>query len=143
MTNIAVEENKALMRRFYEEVLNKGNVNAADEFIARDVVNHSPLPGELPGLEGTKQGFAMMLKSFPDIHITVEDILAEGDKVVTRSTWRGTHKGQFMGIPPTNKPVTVAIITIDRISSGKIVEHWDVADQMAMMQQLGVVSLPT
>ncbi|MFQ5901607.1 MAG: ester cyclase [Thermodesulfobacteriota bacterium] len=140
---MSVEENKAIMRRWYEEVLNKGNLAVVDELIATDCVDHNPLAPELPaGLEGVKQGFTMFRTAFPDVRVTVEDMIAEGDKVVSRLTLRGTHKGEFMGIAPAGKQVTVASIDIVRIAGGKMVEHWDVIDELSMMQQLGVVPPP-
>ena len=136
------EENKALMHRFYEEISN-GNLAVVDELIAADVVEHSPfVPGQAPGRQGTKELFTMIRAAFPDLRITVEDMVAEGDKVATRGTMSGTHKGEFMGIAPTGKQVTVGMIEILRIAGGKMVEHWHVVDSLGMMQQLGAVLEP-
>jgi steroid delta-isomerase-like uncharacterized protein len=133
------EENKALMRRFLEEVFNKKNLAAIDEFIAPDHVDHT-LPPFLPTTpEGTKRAIGMFLTAFPDVHLTVEDMVAEGDKVVTRYTSRGTQKGAFVGMPPTGKQITVSSVIIARIADGKIVEEWGLDDQMGMLQQLGVI----
>ena len=136
---MSTEDNKALMHRFLEEVFNKRNLAAMDEFIAPDQVDHT-LPAFLPTTpEGTKRAIGMYLKAFPDLHLTVEDMFAERDKVVTRFTSRGTQKGAFVGMPPTGKQVTVSSIVIARIAEGKIVEQWGLDDQMGMLQQLGVI----
>ena len=136
---MSTEDNKALMRRFLEEVFNKQNLAAIDEFIAPNHVDHT-LPPFLPTTpEGTKRAISMFLTAFPDVHLTVEDMIAEGDKVVTRYTSRGTQKGAFVGIPPTGKQMTVSSIVIARIADGKIAEEWGLDDQMGMLQQLGVI----
>ncbi len=133
------EENKALMGRFLEEVFNKKNLAAIDEFIAPDQVDHT-LPAFLPSTpEGTKRAIDMFLKAFPDVQLTVDDMVAEGDRVVTRYTSRGTQKGVFMGIPPSGKQMTVSSIIIARFADGKIVEEWGLDDQMGMLQQLGII----
>ncbi len=133
------EQNKALVRRIVQECFSKGNLAAADEVLAANYVDHNAPPGIPPGIAGFKQLVTMYRAAFPDLQVTVEDMVAEGDKVVVRWTGRGTHKGELMGIAPTNKAVTVTGIGIDRIANGKIVEHWESWDQMGMMQQLGVV----
>ncbi len=136
---MSTEDNKALMRCFLEEVFNKKNLAAIDEFIAPNHVDHT-LPPFMPTTpEGTKQAIGMFLTAFPDVHLTVEDMIADGDKVVTRYTSRGAQKGVFMGIPPTGKQMTVSSIIIARIADGKIVEEWGLDDQMGMLQQLGVI----
>jgi steroid delta-isomerase-like uncharacterized protein len=136
---MSTEDNKALMRRFLEEVFNKQNQAAIDEFIAPNHVDHT-LPPFLPTTpEGTKRAIGMFLTAFPDVQLTVEDMIAEGDKVVTRYTSRGTQKGGFMGIPPTGKQMTVSSIIIARFADGKIVEEWGLDDQVGMLQQLGVI----
>ncbi len=136
------EENKALVRRLYEEVLNKGNLGVIDELCSADVVDHSAPPGIPSGIEGVKQMMAMYRAVFPDMHVTIEDLIAEGDKVVSRYTLRGTQKGNFMGIAPTGKQVTLTGIAIDHRVDGKVVEHWENFDQLGMMQQLGVSPPP-
>jgi predicted ester cyclase len=140
---MSTEDNKALMRRFYEEVFNKKNLAAIDDFIDPNIVDHAAIPGMAGGLEGTKQAIGMYLMAFPDLQLTVEDQIAEGDKVVSRLSGRGTHQGVFMGIPPTGKHVTVTLIEINRIAGGKgVVEHWLEMDMLGMLQQLGVVPMP-
>ena len=136
---MSIEDNKTLMSRFLEEVFNKKKLAALDEFIAPDQVDHT-LPPFLPTTpEGTKQAINILLKAFPDVHLTVEDMIAEGDKVVTRYTSRGTQKGVFMGIPPTGKQMEISSIIIARMADGKIVEEWGLDDQMGMLQQLGII----
>ena len=100
------------------------------------------VPGQAQGRQGTLELFTMLRTVFPDLRITVEDIVAEGDKVVSRGTFSGTHKGEFMGIAPTGKQITVGLIEIVRIVAGKMVEHWNVVDNLGMMRQLGVVPTP-
>ncbi len=114
------EEQKVIARRHYDDAKNLG---AAFAFIAPDVVFHG-LAGVPPTYEGWKQGHALFVAAFPDMHLTIEDQIAEGDRVVTRWTMRGTHRGELMGLPPTGQQVTVGGISIDRIAGGKVVEHW-------------------
>jgi steroid delta-isomerase-like uncharacterized protein len=137
------EENKALARRFLEEACNEGNLGVVDEIVASDYVLHDPaLPEEIRGPEGVK-GFVQMYRSaYPDIVITVEDQIAEGDDVVTRWTGRGTHQGELLGVPPSGNRVEVAGITIDRISGGKFAESWTTYDALGMMQQIGAIPPP-
>lgn len=137
-----VEENKALCRRFFEEVWGKGNVAVVDEVLASNFVLRNAPQGVKPDREGYKQWAAIMCSGVSDRQGTIEDEVAEGDKLATRWTLRGKHTGEFMGIPPTNKQVTMTGITIDRFEGGKIVEEWNEIDQMGMMQQLGVVKPP-
>ncbi len=136
---MTTEDNKALIRRFYEEVFNQRNLAALDEFYAPDHVDHTLPPGLPAGPEGTKQAIDMILTALPDLHITIEDMIAEGDKVVTRFTTQGTHQGVFGNIPPTGKPVQVSTIEITRIAEGKITEDWGLDDRLGMLQQLGLV----
>lgn len=135
-------ENKAIARRVIEECFNQGNLALADELYTANYVNHNAPPGFPQGPEGFKQEAGMYRNAFPDIQITIEEQIAEGDRVVSRWTARGTHQGELMGIPPTNKKATVTGIVIDRIAGGKIVEHWENFDQLGMMQQLGIIPAP-
>ena len=141
--NKSTEVNKASMRRFYDEVFNKKNGAAIDEFINPNQVDHAAPPGTPRGLMGAKQTITMYLTAFPDLHFTVEDIIAEGDKVVTRLTVHGTQQGEFMGIPPTGKQATTTAIDINRLVGGKSIEHWLQMDTLSLLQQLGVVPTPT
>ena len=138
------ETNKALTRRYLEEAFNQGKLNVLDEIIAKDHVNSGPgtLPGLPTGPEGDKQLITMYRNAFPDVHFTIDEQIAEGEKVVTRWTGHGTHKGELLGIPATGKSSTVTGIAVDRIANGKIVESWGLFDQFGMMQQLGVIPTP-
>jgi len=136
---MSTEDNKVLIRRFYEEVFNRKNTAAIDEFIAPNIVDQLVPPGMPGGIEGTRQTIGMYLTGFPDLHFTLEDQIAEGDKVVSRITARGTHQGEFMRIPPTGKPVTVTVIDINRIAGGKLVEHWAEMNMLGLLQQVGVL----
>ena len=136
---MSTEENKAIMRRVWEEIFNKGDLSVADEIIAPNYVYHGPIGMEFKGPEGFKQLITMFRTAFPDMRVTVEDMVAEGDKVVSRITGRGTHKGEFMGIAATGKQVTYTGILIVRFAGGKEVEVWGCSDLLGMMQQLGVV----
>lgn len=136
---MSVVENKAIARRFLEEVINKGNQAVADELVASNFVDHNPLPGHAPTREGFKQSFVIFRAAFPDLKYTIEDMIAEGDKLVIRWKATGTHKGGLFGIPPTGKKITVTGMDIFRITGGKLVELWLNWDQLGMMQQLGIV----
>jgi len=140
---MTTEQNKALFRQFIDEIFNQGNMSAVDELVAPDFVEHEELPPGIPtDREGVKQLTLMLRSAFPDFKATIEDMLAEGDKVVVRMTWRGTHKGEFMGIPATGKSVSIGVIDIVRFSEDKFVEHWGLMDNASMMQQLGAVPAP-
>jgi steroid delta-isomerase-like uncharacterized protein len=128
-----------MMQRLYEEIFNAGNLDVADELIAPDAVDHQGLPDSPPGPDGLKQLAWMYRSAFPDLSITVEDIIASDDKVVARTTMRGTHEGELMGIPPTGRAVEVSGIDIVRFVDGRMVEHWGNQDNMGMMRQLGLI----
>ena len=137
---MSVEENKAIVRRFYEEIWNKGDLATADELIASNVVDHDQNPEFVArGTEGFKRVVTLVRTTFPDIFFTVEDKVADGNKVVVRWTMRGTHKGEHMGIPATGKLVTGAGMHFFRVAGGKIVEIWVIRDELGMKQQLGDV----
>ncbi len=133
------EHNKELVRRCIEQAVNTGNLNAADEVLANDYVYREPTVGEKRGREGFKQLITMYRTAFPDVRLTVEQQIAEGDLVVTRWTARGTHRGELFGAPPTNKQVTVQGILISRIANGKIVEEVESYDALGMLRQIGSV----
>jgi steroid delta-isomerase-like uncharacterized protein len=135
------QENKELARRFMDEVWNKGNLGFIDEVTAPNHVSHDPAsPEDMGGgVEGLRRFTEMYRSAFPDIQMTVEDVIAEGDKVVTRWTARATHQGELMGIPPSGNRVEVTGISIDRIEGGKVVETWSNYDALGIMQQLGVM----
>ncbi len=130
---------KAEMRRFFDEVVNAHDVDAIDGLVAPNFVEHEEMPGMPPGVEGAKQFFSMMFQAFPDVHFELHDLIAEGDRAVSRSTMTGTHKGTFMDIPATGKRVEVQVIDIVRFDGDKAAEHWGVTDNAAMMQQLGLM----
>jgi steroid delta-isomerase-like uncharacterized protein len=133
------EDKKVLARRSWEEIVNKRNPDAIDEFYAPAFVWHEP-DGDIQGYEQAKQFVSKFFKGFPDINITVEDVLAEGDKAVSRYTIRGTHQGETEAFgPPTGKPMELKGITIHRIEDGKIVEEWESYDNLSVLQQLGIV----
>ncbi len=137
------EENKAIVRRFFDEVWNQDDLAVADVVVTPDQVNHDPgLPGMPAGPEGLKYLVRTFRAAFPDLQFTVEDQVAEGDRVVTRWTMRGTNTGSFLGLPATGRSVAVSGINIDRLANGKLVEHWRSADQLGMLQQLGLIPTP-
>lgn len=138
---MSTEENKALIRRFVEETFNKGNADAVEQFVAPDYIELDPSPGQQQGLEGLKQVIAMTCSAFPDLHWTLEEQIAEGDKVVSRFTWRGTHRGDFFGVPATGKQITVSGMVIDRIVEGKLVESRMLMNTFSMLTQLSIVLL--
>lgn len=136
-------QNKALVRRGVEEVWNGQNFDAAYDIVASDFVVHASRPGnETYGAEGAKQFYVALHQAFPDVEFKIEDHVAEGDRVVTRWSARGTHKGEFQGIPPTGTQVSLHGIDIDRIVNGKIVECWMNFDELGLLQQLGVIEAP-
>ena len=140
---MSTEQNKTMARQMIEEVFNRGDLSRVDEFLAPDFVEREELPPGLPGgREGVKQLTAILRSAFPDFRATIDDLVAEGDKVVIRQTWTGTHKGEFMGVPPTGKSVSFGVIDILRIAGGKVVEHWGLMDSMSLMQQLGAGPMP-
>jgi steroid delta-isomerase-like uncharacterized protein len=133
------EANKALVRRWLAE-MDKRNLHIVDELVAVDYIDHNPpIPDLAPGREGVKQANALLLTAFPDATHTIEDQVAEGDKVVTRMTVRGTFIGEYLGIPPNGKQITAEGIMIHRIAGGQLVEHWAMADNLRLFQQLGVI----
>jgi steroid delta-isomerase-like uncharacterized protein len=133
------EANKALVRRWLAE-MDKRNLHIVDELVAVDYIDHNPpIPDLAPGREGVKQANALLLAAFPDATHTIEDQIAEGDKVVTRMTVRGTFVGEYLGIPPNGKQITAQGIMIHRIAGGQLVEHWAMADNLRLFQQLGVI----
>lgn len=140
---MSTEANKALLQRFYDEVLNQGKLDAIDELIAENVIEHEQFgPGMPEGRAAARQIIAMFRSAFPDLHATLDDAVAEDDKVAVRGTWRGTHQGEFMGIPPTRRSIEIGVMDIVRCADGKMIEHWGQTDAMTLMQQLGVIPAP-
>ncbi len=131
-----MSENKVKFQLLYDEILNKGNLDAFEELCAPNFVKHAIPPSSDYGIEGSKQSVLMLRKAFPDIKYTVEDMIEDGDKLVARWSAQGTHKGEFMGIPPTGKQVAFTGIEIIRVKDGKAVEEWEELDRAGLMQQL-------
>jgi len=132
------DENKALARQVFEEVQSKGDYALVDELVASDYVVHTPMGvGDVHGPEGVKQFVKTLHKSLPDLKFTVEDQIADGHRVATRWTCRGTHRGEFQGVPATGKRVTMSGITIFHVDDGKLVEAWASPDLLGLMQQIG------
>ena len=136
---MTVEENKALFRRIIDQVWNEKNLGVVDELLSEDFVDHSWPPGVDSSREGLKQLMNTFTGAFPDLHVQIDDLIAEGDKVVALVTTSGTHQGDLMGIAATGKHMSFAEVHIIRIANGKAVEHWGVEDMLGMMQQLGVI----
>ena len=139
---MSTEENKAIDRRLFEEGWNQGNTAVFDEFIAADYIGHDP-GGPTHGLEGYKQFYAGVRSAFPDLHLTLEDHIAEGDRVVSRWTMTGTHLGELQdGTPPSGKRMTITGMTITRYASGKLEEDWANYDALGLLQQIGAIPTP-
>ncbi len=132
-----MQSNSNIVRSFVEEVLSQGKIDAAGQFFWEDMVEHVPLPGQGPGLAGLKDVLRGMRAAFPDMHWTVEEQIAEGDKVMTRFEWTGTHKAEFFGVPATGRPVRVWGVVIDRLEAGKIKDTRIIMDALGLMMQLG------
>ena len=133
---------KTLTRRFYDDVLVGGNLDLIDELVHDEFVEHEEFPGLPPGKESIRFFVTTMREAFPDLTTTIEDIIVEDNKAVSRLRFSVTHRGEFGGIPPTGKKIDVQAIDIVAYRDGKLIEHWGVTDQMAMMQQLGVIEEP-
>jgi steroid delta-isomerase-like uncharacterized protein len=133
------DANMALMKRFYTEVINKGNIDLLDELCAESFVDHEESPGFAPDREGVKKWFRMLRTAFPDLKFEVGFMLAKDDKVVSYVTMTGTQKGPFMDMPASGKKIRVNTIDIVSFANGKAVEHWGVTDSGTMMQQLGAI----
>ena len=134
---MSAEKNKDIVRHFFEEGPSKGNMSAANELLASSFALHVPLPSA-PGIQGINDVVTACRAAFKDLNVTVEDMVAEGDTVAARFTARGIHKGPFMGLQPTGKPITMTGIEIFRIENGKIAELWGEANILRLMQQLGI-----
>ena len=136
------EQNKTLVRRLMEDDLSRGDEAVADEIIHPDFLDHTNPPGMQQGVEGHKAIARLFRGAFPDLEWHIDDLIAEGDKVVARTTMRGTQRGEFFGIPPTGKAVTMNGVHILRIAEGKIAEHWGSNDDLSLMRQLGAITGP-
>lgn len=138
---MSIETNKALIRQGFEEGINLRKLEVFERILAPGYVNHS-LPAPVPGPDGFRQVISMFLEAFPDMRITIEQVIAEGDTVVTRGSWQGSQRGAFMGVPPTGRSVQVNYIDIWRLEAGMAVENWVQMDLLGLMQQLGAVPTP-
>jgi steroid delta-isomerase-like uncharacterized protein len=133
------DEHKAIIRRYVDTVFNQKQLDRADETVASDFVDHAALPGQAAGLAGAVQKWTMFHAAVPDLRITIEDMVAEGEKVAVRRSYRGTHQGPLFGVPATGRPIEIGGLSIFRIVDGKIAEHWELLDRLALLQQLGAV----
>jgi predicted ester cyclase len=135
---MSLEQKKAVVRRCWQECFNKRNLAIVDEFVATEYVWHGPSQ-EVSGPEGIKQLITVFLTAFPDLQMTFEDQMGEGDKIASRWTVRGTHQGDLFGIPPTGKQVTFTGLVISRMVGNQITEEWEHFDQLGLLQQVGAV----
>jgi predicted ester cyclase len=135
---MSIEANKQLVRRLIEEVWNQRNLEQYDELLAPTFVNHGSEPQGGSELEGQKKATAMLIAAFPDLHVTIEDMIGEADKVMSRLVIRGTHQGTFLGIAPTGRQIETSIFNVLRVRDGQFVERWGIVDMVGMLQQLGV-----
>jgi steroid delta-isomerase-like uncharacterized protein len=134
---MTAQENKTIVRRLVEEVVNAGDLDRADALIAADCVDHAAPSPQASGPAGFKQGVAMLRAGFPDLRITIEDLIAEEDRVAARLTLRGVHQGQFAGYAPTGRPATWSAMAAWRVAGGKIVERWLIPDAPSLTRQIG------
>ena len=140
VSSMSTEENKATTRHFFEEVFNRGNLLVVDELVSSNHVFHDPdFPEPIRGPEGFKQYVLLFRTAFPDFHLTLEDLIAEGEKVTVRFTSTGTQQGELFGIAPTGKRSTVTGIVINHFVNGKYAQSWSNYDALGMLQQLGVI----
>jgi steroid delta-isomerase-like uncharacterized protein len=135
---MAAAKNKAVIARFVEEVINQGQLERVDDLAAVDFVELDPLPGQQQGREGLNQVIKAFCSAFPDIHWPIEEMVGEGDKVFSRFTWHGTHRGEFFGVPATGRQITVKGMVVDRVVDGRMAESRILMDGLSMMRQLGV-----
>jgi len=135
-------DNAAIVQRFIDEVINHGRYEVCDEIVAEDFLELDPLPGQREGREGLKEIIAMMRSAFPDIHWVTNESISSGEKVVTRFTWTGTQRGDFLGVPATGRPVTVKGVVIDRLVNGRMTDSRILMDTFGMMMQFGIIPQP-
>jgi steroid delta-isomerase-like uncharacterized protein len=141
---MSTEQNKAVVRRFYDEMLSRHILDVAADLFTADFIDHDPddPDGRVSGIEGAKEEVGVYISTFPDMTVSVDDIFAEGDRVAVRGTLRGTHNGALAGIPPTGKSVVVPAMQTFRMVDGKIAEAWLSIDRLAMLQQIGAIPAP-
>ncbi|RMD87900.1 MAG: ester cyclase [Calditrichaeota bacterium] len=144
--NHANRKKKSLIRRFVQEVQNQHELQRVGEFMDTQMIDHfydaQGMPQPNDAVEAFKKFYSGMLAAFPDLTVTIHDIITEGEKVVTYKTFHGTHQGTFKGFPPSGRKISVDVIDIFRLENGKFVEHWAVVDWMSLMQQIGAISQP-
>jgi predicted ester cyclase len=136
---MSLEANKAVVRRLMDEDISGGDLAVAEEIIHPDFFDHTNPPGLQRGVEGHKGIVTLFRAAFPDLRFAIDDLVAEGDRVVARTTMSGTHRGEFFGIPPTGRFVTMGGVHVVRIADGKVAEHWGTNDDLSLMRQLGVI----
>jgi steroid delta-isomerase-like uncharacterized protein len=136
---MALDANKALVRRFVDEAQSRGNLAAIDEYLAPGFVDHSALPGFPDTRDGVRALFGALRQAFPDLQAEIHEQIAQGDRVVTRKTLRGTHQGDLFGVPASGRRVAFDVIDILRVDGGRITDHWNVLDQFALMTQIGAI----
>lgn len=139
---MSTETNKAIITRMVEQVWNEGRVDLVEEFLAADYIQHVVGQPTATGSELVREAVIMSRNAYPDFHLSIDDLVAEGDKVAGRWSMTGTHEGEFYGIPPTGKKVSQAGTTFYRLEKGRITEIWFLADMLGLMQQLGAVPAP-
>jgi steroid delta-isomerase-like uncharacterized protein len=137
-----MQDNSAIVRRFIEETINQGQIDSVGQFVWEDVTEQVPFPGQGPGLEGLKDVLRGMRAAFPDLYFSVEEQIAEGDKVLTRFEWTGTHQGEFLGVPASGRSVRVWGMVVDRLQAGRIKDTRIIMDALGLMVQLGVFPPP-
>ena len=139
---MSIDVNKALVRRYYDEVWNRWDLGVAGELIAPDIAFRGSLGVAVRGLDGFKAYVALVRRAFPDFHNTVEELIAEGDRVAARLTYRGTHAGPLFGLAPTGQAVTYGGIALFRIAGGRIVDGWVLGDTLGLLRHLGATAIP-
>ena len=137
-----MHDNGSIVRRFVEETINQGHIDSAAEFVWEDMVEQVPFPGQGPGIEGLKDVLRGFRAGFPDIHFAIEEQIVEGEKVLSRFEWTGTHQGNFLGVPATGRSVKVWGMVIDRLVDGRIKETRIIMDGLGLMMQLGAIPPP-
>jgi steroid delta-isomerase-like uncharacterized protein len=133
-------DNKAPIKRLFAEVLNQGRLDLLDELIGEAYTEPNPVPGQLSGAPGIKAKLQTLRRAFPDLRFILEDLIGEGERVAARYHWEGTQQGEFMGLQPTGKKVSVRGMDFYRLQNGRIVEHWDNVDEIGLLRQLGAIA---
>jgi steroid delta-isomerase-like uncharacterized protein len=136
---MTITDNKDIVRRFVEAAQTRHDLTAVDTMMSPDFVDHSVPPGLPPDRDGVKMQFTMFFSALPDLRAVIHEQIAEGDKVMTRKSLRGTHRGDLFGVPPTGKSISIEVIDILHVRDGKITDHWNLVDQLGLMRQLGAI----